>query len=217
MWLIPFPIVYDEILYEILDGDPKAAPPTPDLKIEDFYQASDLTPSHKSNFRSMAASYIRAGWHIVLLDPGTKKSTHKGWNLKVSINNPWGFTQDVDKIARHLESGGNIGLATVPSGIASFDIDDLTKASASFKEAGLQEEFEALLGAPDQLHIKSGREGRDKILFRVPEGFEVATINQSAKKGFELRFATREGFTIQDVLPPSIHPDTGLPYCYVLV
>lgn len=28
----------------------------------------------------------------------------------------------------------------------------------------------------------------------------------------EFRCATREGLTVQDVLPPSIHPDTGQPY-----
>lgn len=30
----------------------------------------------------------------------------------------------------------------------------------------------------------------------------------------ELRCATSEGLTVQDVLPPSIHPDTGKPYCW---
>jgi putative DNA primase/helicase len=28
----------------------------------------------------------------------------------------------------------------------------------------------------------------------------------------EFRCATRDGLTVQDVLPPSIHPETGLPY-----
>lgn len=28
----------------------------------------------------------------------------------------------------------------------------------------------------------------------------------------EFRCGTRDGLTVQDVLPPSIHPDTGLPY-----
>lgn len=28
----------------------------------------------------------------------------------------------------------------------------------------------------------------------------------------EFRCGTREGLTVQDTLPPSIHPDTGRPY-----
>jgi putative DNA primase/helicase len=30
----------------------------------------------------------------------------------------------------------------------------------------------------------------------------------------EFRCATRQGLTVQDVLPPSIHPETGLPYSW---
>lgn len=156
--------------------------------------------------------YVEGGWHLVLIPGGRKGPTGKGWNRPESSDNPNGFTQNLDRINRHLESGGNVGLATQPSRVAVLDIDDLQKATEFFVAQNLGAEFDALLAEKSQLHILSGRPGRDKILFHVPDDFNQHTLNKSFEFGLEFRFQSAGGTTTQDVLPPSIHPDTGAPY-----
>jgi putative DNA primase/helicase len=79
-------------------------------------------------------------------------------------------------------------------------------------------DIDALLADPEAVRI-IGREGRGKLLYHVPEGFECCTVtliygekNKNERMIFELRYKAQNGRTVQDVLPPSIHPDTGKPY-----
>ncbi len=78
-------------------------------------------------------------------------------------------------------------------------------------------DVDALRDAEDAVKISSGREGRDKLLFRLPSGLSpvpTKTISdpETGDTVLEFRCATANGLTVQDVLPPSIHPDTGKPY-----
>lgn len=157
-------------------------------------------------------AYIQAGWHLVPIPGGSKGPAGKGWNQPESPDNPEGYTRNLERILRHFEQGGNLGLATLPSRIAVLDIDDLPKSRRFFEDHGHGQDFESLLADDSNLHIRSGRPGRDKILFRVTDGFNLHTCNKSQSVGFELRYQSRAGTTTQDVLPPSIHPDTGKPY-----
>jgi hypothetical protein len=50
---------------------------------------------------------------------------------------------------------------------------------------------------------------RSSLLYRVPG---IMPTVQPDGSGLELRCASRDGSTVQDVLPPSIHPETGKPY-----
>ena len=77
-------------------------------------------------------------------------------------------------------------------------------------------DLQALLSDPASVHIRSGKAGRDKLLFRTPMGLPVQTVQVRDGKGmiYELRCADQGGGSVQDVLPVATHchPDTGKPY-----
>jgi hypothetical protein len=75
-------------------------------------------------------------------------------------------------------------------------------------------DIQALYDANDAVIIDSGRAGHGKLLYRMPEGLALPSkkIITAGETTYELRCATANGLTVQDVLPPSIHPDTLQPY-----
>jgi hypothetical protein len=72
-----------------------------------------------------------------------------------------------------------------------------------------------LMSADDAVMISSGRANRGKLLYALPSGVDPLPSRRPADSGLELRCATGAGLTVQDVLPPSIHPDTGKPYTWI--
>jgi len=146
--------------------------------------------------------YVRAGLALVPIPGGSKAPRGKGWNLRARC---WTNPGQVPGAY-----SGNVGLAHAYAGTCALDIDDMTRAAPALTGYGI--DLAALLSASDAVHIRSGRQGRDKLLYRLPAGVTLASINRSAAEGFELRCAATNGRTVQDVLPPSIHPDTGKPY-----
>ena len=103
--------------------------------------------------------------------------------------------------------GGGAGLLHALSGTCAFDIDDMEAARAWWAEKGV--DIDALRNSPDSVHIASGRAGRDKLLYKLSK--PLRTVKPRGA-GFELRCATAEGKSVQDVLPPSVHPLTKKPY-----
>ena len=164
-----------------------------------------------------------AGFHFVRIPRvdgmPSKGPRAKGWNMPKSSNNPNGYTSDVNQASLWLADGDNFGLALVPSKIVSLDIDDLDVTLSIFKSLGLP--VDTWLTDPRRVGIRSNKPGKDKILFRAPDGEMPATKKLSfgtAKKArsiLEIRHGSNKGTTLQDVLPPSIHPDTGNPYEWV--
>lgn len=155
-----------------------------------------------------AADYIAHGFALVPIPKGQKRPVTTGWNrLESAITDP--------QKASSLK--GNIGLAhaySTPPTMA-LDIDDLPKARAWLGERGV--DLDALLEADDGVQISSGRKGRAKLLYRLPPEAAPIRIKQitDPKTGdmvLEFRCAAGNGLTMQDVLPPSIHPETGKPY-----
>ena len=72
-------------------------------------------------------------------------------------------------------------------------------------------DFYALMQSAPQI---KGRPDRSKLIFRAPSHLNCRsvawpTMDNPRKK--EIVFELRAG-PVQDVLPPSIHPDTGRPY-----
>lgn len=155
----------------------------------------------------LIAAYINAGLALIPIKPGVKETTAKGWNLP-------GYAIRTHEEADKRLKKGNIGLAhafCTPTPTCALDLDDLTKARPWLAARGI--DVDALLADPEAVRIDSGREGRAKLLYRLPE--PLAT-QKPADSGLELRCATKEeGKTVQDVLPPSIHPDTGCPYILI--
>ncbi|WHZ19023.1 MAG: hypothetical protein OJF55_001172 [Rhodanobacteraceae bacterium] len=147
-------------------------------------------------------AYILAGLVLVPFPAGLKGPRKQRWNERAHC---WASPADVPDAY-----SGNVGLAHAYAGTCALDIDNAAKATPALAACGI--DLAALLAAPDAVHIRSGRPGRDKLLYRLPAGVALASINRSGAEGFKLRCAASNGRTVQDVLPPSIHPDTGQPY-----
>lgn len=139
--------------------------------------------------------YQEAGWSLCAITPGRKAPTYDGWNRAAMP-------------AESIEATGDgAGLLHALSGTCAIDIDDLTAARLWWAEHGV--DIDALLAEPDSVHIKSGREGRDKLLYKLKTPLRTFKPKGS---GTELRCATAGGESVQDVLPPTIHPITKKPY-----
>lgn len=169
-------------------------------------------PAHLNPIGIAAQDYVTNGFAIVPIPVGRKGPTLPAWNTREKV-----ITQP--EMAPQL--GANIGIAhayCTPSPTASLDIDDLVAARAWL--AANNADLDALLTAWDAVQIVSGKAGRAKLLYRLPLGsrpMESITIRSVADSTnghtiLEFRCATREGLTVQDVLPPSIHPETGGAY-----
>jgi putative DNA primase/helicase len=139
----------------------------------------------------------------------TKGPTGKGWN------DPANVITDPDAAARYWAEhpDHNMGALLEDSRIVSFDVDGLDATRHICAELGFV--YEAMLEGA--LRIQ-GRDGRDKALFAAPEGaalgahklvWPARTRDEKPITVFELRAGR-----VQDVLPPSIHPDTGKPYIW---
>ena len=143
-------------------------------------------------------AYIRHGWSIVPIPANTKGPRTLGWNLK----------QNALKAQGDLPPGYGIGLAHAYSGTMAFDIDNWDATVAQ----GI--DVQTLYDAPDAVVIHSGRPGHGKLLYQMPFGLALPSkeVIIDGLTVYELRCATANGLTVQDVLPPSIHPDTRQPY-----
>lgn len=142
----------------------------------------------------MFQDYICHGWAICAIDRGRKKPTYDGWNERpVPLD-----------VAEGIEGAG---LLHVQSGTCALDIDNMELARPWLAERGV--DIDSLLEAKDAVKISSGRPGRAKLLYRLKT--PLRTIKPKGS-GVELRCATSEGKSVQDVLPPTVHPDTHKPY-----
>lgn len=148
-----------------------------------------------------ARAYVAHGWAIVAFNRGSKGPTHKGWNRREQC------ITTADEAGRVR---ANIGLAHAYSGTCVLDLDDVPLANGWLAEHGLA--LADLFDAPDAVRISSGRANRGKLLYRLPPGIDPLPSKKPTGSGLELRCATAGGRTVQDVLPPSIHPITHQPY-----
>lgn len=161
---------------------------------------STVTQSHPSS----TDAYIRHGWSLVPIPMGTKGPRSKGWNLR----------ENALKSQSDLPQGFGIGLAHAYSGTMALDIDNWTIATSLLADHGI--DLQALYDAPDAVIINSGKPGRGKLLYSMPFGAALTSkkILHNSITAYELRCATASGLTVQDVLPPSIHPETRQPYTW---
>ena len=147
-------------------------------------------------------AYIRHGWSLVPIPANTKGPRTLGWNLR----------ENALKSQGDLPTGYGIGLAHAYSGTMALDIDNWTMTTTLLAEHGI--DLQALYSAPDAVVINSGKPGHGKLLYAMPFGAALPSkkILHSGVTAYELRCATVSGLTVQDVLPPSIHPETRQPY-----
>lgn len=164
---------------------------------------------------AIAADYVARGLALVSIPIGKKGPTSKGWNKLENV------ITDPDSAAA---LNGNVGLAHAycsPTPTMALDVDDMVLAETWLAERGIV--LNSLLNAGDAVQIVSGKPGRAKLLYHLPMGLdpiESLAVKEMVKAEdgekqvtvLEFRCSTRAGLTVQDVLPPSIHPDTGQPY-----
>ncbi|MDE8651434.1 phage/plasmid primase, P4 family [Novosphingobium album (ex Liu et al. 2023)] len=154
---------------------------------------------------AFAAEYVRHGFSLCAIPRGTKGPSAPGWNRpENAITDP--------AVAALLTEG--VGLLHAYSRTMALDYDDIPQAKEWLLARGVN--TGQLIASPDHVEIDSGRENRGKLLYRLPEGIPpVRTLqikNAAGDMILEFRCADGGGNSVQDVLPPSIHPDNGQPY-----
>lgn len=143
----------------------------------------------------MFTDYEAAGLKLCAIEKGKKSPTYPGWNVSPMP-------------AESIEAlGGGAGLLHALSGTCALDVDDMTAARPWLAERGV--DIDALLAEPSAVMISSGRPGRAKLIYQLKRPLRTLRPKGS---GLELRCATADGNSVQDVLPPSVHPITNKPY-----
>ncbi len=165
-----------------------------------------MTSVCSTTIGTQAVEYVRHSLAVCAIPLGRKGPTTRGWNL---LENAITCPIAADALT------GNIGVLHAWSGTMAMDVDDWGAALEWLLARGLN--LVQLFSAPDRVEIVSGRAGRAKLLFRLPASIDgpVQTLQvkgDNTKMILELRCADSGGKSVQDVLPPSIHPDTGKPY-----
>lgn len=148
---------------------------------------------------------------LVPLPPRTKRPTADDWGNNLLE------TPDAARAFYSAHPDWNIGAALGPSRLCSLDVDDLEATRLVFEEFGW--DLDALR---DEYPTVQGRSEGFRVMFSVPEGVTLpyhalSWPKQDGSKGrtviFEIRAALEQ--QRQDVLPPSIHPDTQRPYVWL--
>lgn len=158
--------------------------------------------------------YLLHGWKLCSINPGTKGPLRKGWNVRANA---------IDDPSRGPGLAG-AGLCHAWSGTCALDVDDYGRAREWLTERGI--DLDALLTDRRAVRIDSGRAERAKLLYALPTplaSLKLAPYQLPDEKtgklktyhALELRCATADGLTVQDVLPETIHPTTGMPYKWV--
>ena len=158
-----------------------------------------------------AAAYCRR-YNIALvpLPPRTKRPLADDWGKNV-ITDP-----DVAHAFFTKNPDWNMGAALGPSRLCSLDVDDIEATQAIFDEFGWD-----LSAIRDGFPTIRGKDNGFRVMFSVPEGVQLPyhALTWPKKEGngrfsvFEIRAAHDQ--QRQDVLPPSIHPDTERPYIWL--
>jgi hypothetical protein len=150
--------------------------------------------------------YIESGFALVPIPLMHKGPKITGWNK-------------LEKVVKSFESlgcleGMNIGLAHAycqPSPTCALDIDFYPDAKNWLELNGLN--LNDLINDLNVVGIISGKKYSLKLLYRLPLGVKPIPTkvikNDKGKTILEFRCATKDGLTVQDVLPPSIHPSGG--------
>jgi putative DNA primase/helicase len=154
---------------------------------------------------------LQAGHTLVPAPSGKKRPFHRSWNHRDKV------ICSPDQVGRL--SGMNMGLAhafCTPNPTCALDVDDLIQATKWLSDRAV--DLIALQNAPDAVGIVSGKVNSFKLIYNLPQGTPAlaskAITGPSGNMMLEFRCATKKGHTVQDMLPPSIHP-SGSQYRWV--
>ena len=146
----------------------------------------------------MIQDYIDHGWGLCAIKPHTKQPHGDDWQNKPLTGPP--------------ADGYGVGVIHRLSGTCAIDLDDVGCSRIALEALGIN--LDDLMRDGLQIH---SREGRGKLLFQTPASeMPEARHNLNWPKkdgGFFCVLEFRAG-DVQDILPPSIHPDTKEPYTW---
>jgi hypothetical protein len=148
------------------------------------------------------------GLAYVSIPSGMKGPNTPGWNQRASCITG---ANEAHKLA------GNVGLAHAycETPTCAFDIDNREEALRYLAGKGI--DLNSLLTERDAAVMWSGRQNSLKAIYRLPEGLGpllTKTVKVNGKTILEFRCATADGKTVQDIVPPSVHP-SGTHYRWV--
>ena len=150
--------------------------------------------------REAATRYMAAGWKLCAIAKGSKGPNYPAWER---------HPLQIEHV-----NGQGLGLLHALSGTCAIDVDDMQESARWLDARGI--DLDCLLGADDAVQVHSGRANRAKLLYRLPRGVSALPTRKlkthTGATMIEFRCASNEGASVQDVLPPTIHPDTGKPY-----
>lgn len=155
------------------------------------------------------ARYCDLGFYLVAIPAGTKGPRGFDWQKPEKAI----YTAEAALQYYEANPNHNVGLLHAPSGTAAWDVDNVECTRIICQEMGI--DYDAIMASAPRI---VGRKDRGKVLFRIPAGLELKThrvtwpVEGDARKT-EVVFELRAG-SVQDVLPPSIHPETGNPYSW---
>ena len=159
-----------------------------------------------NNMRNEARALARAELPIIALKPKSKQPKDQNWNKDDSC------LITTENQLRAL-NGNNIGLCLAkvkPQPWAALDVDDLEWTRDYFESIGIS--LDGLLNAEGSVIVNSGKANHTKLFFTIPTPMKTIRHGSEGKTRFELRCADSNGGSVQDVMPPSIHPETGQQY-----
>jgi hypothetical protein len=147
-----------------------------------------------------AERYAALGMALVAIPAGSKAPTTFGWQQRATPPEHW-----------RDNPTHNIGVLHSLSGTCALDIDDMASTRVICEAMNI--DLDAILASAPRI---VGRPDRGKVLFRAPADLQLTTRKiswpvEGDPRRTQVVFELRAG-SVQDVLPPSIHPDTGNPY-----
>ena len=152
---------------------------------------------------SNTLNLLTSGLALIRIPKGSKAPETYDWNKYENVINRYEQS--------NLLTDCNIGLAhayCTPSPTCAIDIDNIFDSREWLKIRGIN--LDSLLNAPDAVSIFSGKSNSAKLIYRLPSNIGALKTkmirNNEGKSMLEFRCASSDGFTVQDVIPPSIHP-----------
>jgi len=143
--------------------------------------------------------WTKFGYKLCAIPPGSKRPVGREWQQHA--------------VPPERFNGNGMGVIHGLSGTCAIDVDDRALTEQVFESFGLDLE-EMIQGT----FSWEGRPGRVKLLYQRPNLIEMRIRKLTKGKHpdvhevFALRGAESPQKAAQDVLPPTIHPDTGEPY-----
>jgi hypothetical protein len=150
------------------------------------------------------ASLLSSGIALIGMPLGKKGPTTAGWNFRKNA------ITETEQAA--LLNGKNVGIAhayCTPTPTCALDIDDYKNSISWLASHGV--DLPSLITAPNAVVIWSGKQNSLKIIYRLPHNVQPLESKRIVGLGtatvIEFRCATKDGKTVQDVIPPSLHPE----------